>query len=119
MTTQEEHPTHARVDDAIQRDIGNIRQELIGFKRLVLIQLVDIKERLTTLTDALLPLTPRETTLMSTGDTVMEPMTGEDNLSVLGPAGASLIEASVPAGQQTQDQSMLPDTQGGGCVIVR
>jgi hypothetical protein len=33
----------------------NIQKELMDFKRLVLNQLVDIKERLTTLTDAVLP----------------------------------------------------------------
>jgi hypothetical protein len=104
-----------RSDDEIVQDIGNVQKELMGFKRLVLTQLVDINQKLTTLTDVLLPPTPREMTPPGTGDPVTVPPTGEESPSARVLAGASLTEASAPAGQEPPDQSVLPDAQDGEC----
>src|SRR5262249_41969554 len=100
-----------RDDDEILRDLGNIRKELIGTKRLVLTELFSIKQVLTTLADALLPPASRETIPMRAGDTVKEPTTGENSASAHVPAGASLTESSAPARQGTEEQPVLPDAQ--------
>jgi hypothetical protein len=107
--------THAdaeeRNDGEIVRSMRDIQKEPVGFKRLVFEQLIDVKQRLTTLTDVLLPQTPRVTTPTGTGDTMMEPTTREDSPSALVHAGVSLTEASAPAGQETHDHPVLPDAQ--------
>jgi hypothetical protein len=111
MTPQEQHPTHARVDDAILRDIGSLRKELIGVKRLVLTQLDDLKQKLTTLTDVLLPQPSQETTPTSTGDTMMKPTTREDSPSARVPAGASRLEESAHHDHAVHHQPVSPADQ--------
>jgi hypothetical protein len=111
MTTQEQQPANETVDHEILQEIGNIRKELIGVKRLVLTELIDMKRMLTTLTNVLLPEPPRATTLTGTGDTVLEPTTGEDSPSEFVRPGASLTDESVPTGQETPDQAVFPDDQ--------
>lgn len=96
MTTQEQQPANETVDSEILREIGTLLRELLGFKRLVLKELLDIKERLTTLTD---------------GDPVREPTTGEDNRSALVPPGAALTEAPAPARPAIHEQPVVPDAQ--------
>jgi hypothetical protein len=101
MTTQEQQPANETVDNEILQGIGNIRKELIGVKRLVLTQLKTIKERLTTLTDVLLPQTPRVTT----------PPAGEDSPSARVPAAASLPAESAHHDHAVHHQPVSPADQ--------
>jgi hypothetical protein len=100
-----------RSDNGIVGGIGNLQKELMGVKRLVLTELVSIKQVLTTLTDALLPLTPRETTPTGAGDKAVEPTTGEDSPSAPVSAAASLPAESAHHDHAVHHQPVSPADQ--------
>jgi hypothetical protein len=111
MTTQGQQLANEPFENEILRGIGNLQKEVMGFKRLVLTELMNIKQMLTTLTDILLPQTPQETTPPGKGATVMELMTGEDSPSARVPAGAALLEESAHNDHAVHHQPVSPADQ--------
>ena len=92
-----------RNDDELVRSMRNIQKELMGFKKLVLTELIAIKQ-------AVVPAPPHVTeepapSLLDDTGTSESPAESE------APTGEDLIEASVQDNHERHDQLVSPDDQ--------